>query len=207
MKPLPEKKGGGKGGKADKGAGKAQIAESKGGKHGERASSSNVDRRDKGGKKGGGKPVVPDSGGKGKQPAAKAGLDLRKHGKLRPQDWQGTLIDYDKACAQLNSLSGAVVVPVADAEQADALSQMFLGAGTKCSARLLWQDAEGCRPSGERPALRKRSRPLRPLRIVFAKDLVTKDVWSAVARAPRAAVQKWGRDIAKVSTETVVKDA
>ena len=191
MRPVPERRGGGKGGKVDKGAGKAPIAETKGGMHGERASSSSGDRRDKGGKKGGGKQAVPDSG-KGRQPAAKAGPDSSKHGKLRQQDWQGTLIDYDKACAQLNSWSGAVVVPVADAEQADALSQMLLGAGTKCSARLLWQDSKGgitapavprralrfctlrtgtmslqasrCRPSGERPALRKRFRPLRPLR-------------------------------------------
>ena len=85
-----------------------------------------------------------DGTGTGKQPAAKGGLDSRKQGRLRPQDWQGTLVDYDKACAQLNSLSGAVVVPVADAEQADAPSQMFLGPGTKCSARLLWQVE--CRP-------------------------------------------------------------
>ena len=237
MKPVPERKGGGKGGKVDKGAGKAPIAEAKGGMHGERASSSSGDRRDKGGKKGGGKQAVPASG-KGKQPAAKAGPDSSKHGKLRQQDWQGTLIDYDKACAQLNSLSGAVVVPVADAEQADALSQMLLGAGTKCSARLLWQDSKGgiTAPAVTEegvavlhfahrdyvtagvalPAIRgapssPKKVPATPtttvMRIVFAKDLVTKDVWSAVARAPRAAVQKWGRGLATGSTESFVKDA
>ena len=237
MKPLPERKGGGKGGKVDKGAGKAPIAETKGGKHGERASSSSGDRRDKGGKKGGGKQAVPDSG-KGKQPAAKAGPDSSKHGKLRQQDWQGTLIDYDKACAQLNSLSGAVVVPFADAEQADALSQMLLGAGTKCSARRLWQDSKGgitapavteegvavlhfahrdyvtagvalpaIRGAPSSPKKVPATQTTTVMRIVFAKDLVTKDVWSAVARAPRAAVQKWGRGLATGSTESFVRDA
>ena len=161
---------------------------------------------------------------------------LTRQGRLRQQDWQGTLIDYDKACAQLHSLSGAVVVTVADAEQADALSQMFLGAGTKCSARLLWQDAEGgitapavteegvavlhfahrdyvtagvalpaIKGAPSSPKKVPATQSTSVMRIVFARDLVTKDVWSAVARAPRAAVQKW--ETAKVGTETFVKDA
>ena len=238
MRPLPAKKAGGKGGKADQGKGKAQLAGTKGGKQVERTSGSSENRRAAGGKMGGGKPAGRDSGGTGKQPAAKGGLDLPRQGRLRQQDWQGTLIDYDKACAQLRSLSGAVVVTVADAEQADALSQMFLGAGTKCSARLLWQDAEGgitapavteegvavlhfahrdyvtagvalpaIKGAPSSPKKVPATQSTSVMRIVFARDLVTKDVWSAVARAPRAAVQKWGRETAKVGTETFVKDA
>ena len=112
------------------------------------------------------------------------------------------------------------------------------GRGTKCSARLLWQDSKGgiTAPAVTEegvavlhfahrdyvtagvalPAIRgapssPKKVPATPtttvMRIVFAKDLVTKDVWSAVARAPRAAVQKWGRGLATGSTESFVKDA
>ena len=137
LRPLPTKPGGGKGGKADKGNAKGKQVGVKGG------SDSRGDGQGKGAAKGGGdrKKAPSKHDGKGKRPDGKGGSGQRAPGKFRQQDWQGTVIDYDKACAQLNSLSGSVVVPVADAEQADALSQM--GAGSKCTARLLWPDNDG----------------------------------------------------------------
>ena len=42
-----------------------------------------------------------------------------------------------------NSVAGPVLVWVRDSEQADALSQMLLGAGAKCTARMVWKAATG----------------------------------------------------------------
>ena len=126
LRQLPAKLDGGKGGKADKG--KAKGSDTRG------------DGQGKGAKGGGDGKKTPS---KGKRLEDKGGAGQRVSGRFRQQDWQGTVMDYDKVCAQLNSLSGSVVVPVADAEQADALSQMLLGAGSRCTARLLWPDKDG----------------------------------------------------------------
>ena len=57
--------------------------------------------------------------------------------------------------------------------------------------------APRCPPSRGAPSAPKKvpaSTSTSVMRIVFAKDLISKEAWSAVGRAPRAAVQKWGRE-------------
>ena len=225
LRQLPAKLDGGKGGKADKGKAKGKQAGTKGG------IDTRGDGQGKGAKGGGdGKKTPSKHDGKGKRLEDKGGTGQRVSGRFRQQDWQGTVMDYDKVCAQLNSLSGSVVVPVADAEQADALSQMLLGAGSRCTARLLWPDKDGgvtapvvtvegvlvqtfahrdyVTAGTALPSIK--GAPSAPLKVSpstatsVAKDLISKEAWSAVGRAPRAAVQKWARDTFQAGSDTMV---
>ena len=79
----------------------------------------------------------------GKQGQAGAQARTMVRPKLRAQDWHGSILDYDAVCTQLNSVAGPVFIWVRDAEQADAMSQMLLGAGAKCTARMVWKAAAG----------------------------------------------------------------
>ena len=45
------------------------------------------------------------------------------------------------------------------------------------------------------------------LRVALAKDFVAKEVWTQAMAAPRAAIQKWGREVVKAGSEPFVKDA
>ncbi|CAE7337186.1 unnamed protein product [Symbiodinium natans] len=86
-------------------------------------------------------PSAAGTTGKGKDDAAKtkdSALPL-----LRACDWNSEIVGYPAACTRLNSLGGSVLVTVKDAEQADALSQMMMNAGSTCSARMLWRDKDG----------------------------------------------------------------
>ena len=227
LKPIPGQKGGKAkaGGTIGQGKGKNLNLE-EGNKNGS-GSTGGKGGKDIGGKKGHVK------GGKG---GKRTGEDAKA--KLRPQDWVGNIVDYATACSQLNSLSGSVLVWVKDEEQADALSQMLLGAGTKCTARMIWRSATGsfkvpveCAgelmvesfafmdytttgtplPSFKQAAKTAKKVPKEvvttTLRVALAKDFVAKEVWKQATSAPRAAIQKWGREVAKAGSVAFVKDA
>ena len=218
---IEEGKGKGKSpGKAD-GKGQGKGAEGKGAKA--KAKVGGEGKQGKAAKQSGAK------GDFGKQGQTGAQARTTARPKLRAQDWHGSILDYDAVCTQLNSVAGPVLIWVRDAEQADAMSQMLLGAGAKCTARMVWKAATGTLKISVEldgdiaietfsfvdyttagvppPAFKQAAATAKKVPVALARDFVTKEAWAQAVAAPRAAIQKWSREAVKVGNEPFVKDA